>query len=306
MTTPTLRGGLTASGASPVVAITGARGYLGSVLVDAFGSAGYVVRRLVRAPVEGTIDRYFDLGVPETAGALDDVDVLVHCAYDMTLTARADIWEVNVLGSVALLDQAVTAGVPRTLVVSSMSAYKGTHQLYGRSKLEVEVAARARGMCVVRPGLVYGPGWGGMAGTLRRLAALPLLPDFGRTARQFTVSEDDFASAMVALAGAEGVPAVPVGIAHPEAVGFAQLLTAFGASAGRPAPRFVPLPPMPAYGMLRALEVLRVRLPVRADSLLGLFRPAPGVPNPDVLVDLGVEVRPFSLERGGTASTIAS
>jgi len=298
-------GARTTSGAPPVVAITGAHGYLGSVLVAAFGAAGYVVRRLVRAPATGSSDRPFDLRVPETAGALDDVDVLVHCAYDMTLTRRADIWQVNVFGSVALLDQAVAAEVPRTLVVSSMSAYKGTHQLYGRAKLAVEVAARARGMSVVRPGLVYGPGWGGMAGTLRRLATLPVLPDFGRAARQFTVSQDDFASAMVALAGAEAVPAVPVGIAHPEAVGFAQLLTAFAASAGRPAPRFVPVPPMAAYGTLRVLELLQVGLPVRADSLLGLARPAPEVPNPDILAGLGVSVRPFALGTAGTAQTAA-
>ncbi len=160
-------------------------------------------------------------------------------------------------------------------------------------------------MCVVRPGLVYGPAWGGMAGTLRRLAALPVLPDFGSAARQFTVSQDDFASAMVALAAAEGVPAVPVGIAHPEAVGFAQLLAAFAASAGHRAPHFVPVPPTAAYRMLRALEVLRVQLPVRADSLLGLSRPAPEVPNPDVVAGLGVAVRPFALERTGRAATAA-
>lgn len=293
----------TAGAVSPVAAITGANGYLGSVLVEAFGAAGYAVRRLVRAPAAGTSDRFFDLSTGEAAGGLDDVDVLVHCAYDMTLTRRADIWRVNVFGSVALLDRALAAGVPRTLVVSSMSAYGGTKQLYGRSKLAVEVEARARGMCVVRPGLVYGPGWGGMAGTLRRLATLPVLPDFGRAARQFTVSQDDFASAMVALAGAEDLPAVPVGIAHPQAVSFRQLLTAFAAGNARPALHFVPVPPMAVYGALRVLELLPVALPVRADSLLGLVRPAPEVPNSDVLAQLGVAVRPFAPQAAASAET---
>jgi nucleoside-diphosphate-sugar epimerase len=184
-----------------------------------------------------------------------------------------------------------------------MSAYGGTKQLYGRSKLAVEVEARARGMCVVRPGLVYGPGWGGMAGTLRRLATLPVLPDFGRAARQFTVSQDDFASAMVALAGAEDLPAVPVGIAHPQAVSFRQLLTAFAAGNARPALHFVPVPPMAVYGALRVLELLPVALPVRADSLLGLVRPAPEVPNSDVLAQLGVAVRPFAPQAAASAET---
>jgi nucleoside-diphosphate-sugar epimerase len=284
--------------ASPMVAITGASGYLGSVLVGAFGAAGYAVRRLVRSPAAGSSDHFFDLSTGEAAGGLDGVDVLVHCAYDMTLTGRADIWRVNVFDSVALLDRALVAGVNRTLVVSSMSAYGGTKQLYGRSKLAVEVEARARGMCVVRPGLVYGPGWGGMAGTLRRLATLPVLPDFGSAARQFTVSQDDFASAMVALAEAEDLPTVPVGIAHPEAVGFRQLIAVFAAGTARPKPHFVPVPPMAVYRALRMFELLPVTLPVRADSLLGLVRPAPEVPNPEILAGLGVAPRPFAVEPG--------
>ena len=180
-----------------------------------------------------------------------------------------------------------------------MSAYPGTRQLYGRAKLATELAARARGLCVVRPGLVYGPGWGGMAGTLRRLAALPVLPDFGPRARQFTVSEHDFAAALLALARAEHVPALPVGIAHPDPVPFTELLTSFAASLGKPRPRFVATPPMVVYGALRAAELLPVKLPVRADSLLGLVRPAPNVPHLEVLDQLGVVLQPFALSGAG-------
>jgi nucleoside-diphosphate-sugar epimerase len=293
-----LHRGRAARGTPPVVAITGGSGYLGSVLVTAFESAGYVVRRLIRSPPAASSDRRFDLRMSDPPSGLDDVDVLVHCAYDMTLTRRADIWKVNVFGSIALLDQAVASQVPRTIVVSSMSAYPGTRQLYGQAKLAVEVAARARGMCIVRPGLVYGPDWGGMAGTLRRLSALPVLPDFGQRARQFTVSQEDFAAAMVALAGADCVPAVPVGIAHPDAVGFSALLTCLAAGRGTPPPRFVRVPAMAVYNALRTFELLPVTLPVRADSLLGLVRPAPEVPNPQILAGLGVNMRPFAVEPG--------
>jgi nucleoside-diphosphate-sugar epimerase len=281
-----------------VVAITGASGYLGSVLVREFGSAGYVVRRLIRSPAAASTDRAFDLRMSEPVSGLDDVDVLVHCAYDMTLTRRSDIWNANVFGSITLLDQAVASQVPRTIVVSSMSAYPGTRQLYGQAKLAIEVAARARGMGIVRPGLVYGSGWGGMAGTLRKLTALPVLPDFGRQARQFTVSEDDFAAAMVALAGADSAPAVPVGIAHPDPVAFSELLIRLAASRGASPPRFVHVPGMVAYQALRTFELLPVALPFRADSLLGLIRPARDVPNPEILTGLGVNLRPFAVAPG--------
>jgi nucleoside-diphosphate-sugar epimerase len=268
------------------------------VLVSAFESAGYVVRRLIRNPTPASTDRRFDLQSPDVASGLDGVDVLVHCAYDMTLTRRADIWDVNVFGSVSLMDQAVASQVPRAIVLSSMSAYPGTRQLYGQAKLAVEAAARAKGMCIVRPGLVYGPGWGGMAGTLRRLAALPVLPDFGQRARQFTVAEEDFASAVLALAGPDYVPATPIGIAHPDAVSFSTLLTCFAAGLGKRPPRLVPVPPMAVYRALRTFELFPVALPVRADSLLGLVRPAPEVPNPEILGGLHVDLRPFAVESG--------
>ncbi len=283
----------------PEVAITGASGYLGSVLVAALGSAGFTVRRLVRSPAPGSNDRFFDLASHGPSAALDHVDLLVHCAYDMMLTRRADIWRSNVFGSVSLFDEALSSGVPRTIVLSSMSAYAGTRQLYGRAKLATEAAARARGLCVVRPGLVYGSGGGGMAGTLGRLARLPVLPDFGARARQFTVSERDFATAIVALAIAERSPDVPVGIAHPDSVPFKELLTTFAASMGKTPPRFVPTPAMAVYGTLRATEFLPVKLPVRADSLLGLIRPAPNVPHPEVLDQLGVVLQPFALGGAG-------
>ena len=217
----------------------------------------------------------------------------------MTLTSRAAIWQSNVFGTVALFDRAMSLGVRRIIALSSMSAYPGTRQLYGRAKLAMEGAARTRGVCVVRPGLVYGDGGGGMAGTLQRLANLPVLPDFGPRAHQFTVSEQDFAAALVALAGAEQLPALPVGIAHPEPVLFTELLTSFALGNGKPRPRFVPVPAMALYGALRAAELLPIELPVRADSLLGLIRPAPNVPNLEVLDQIAVVLHPFTLAGNG-------
>lgn len=139
-------------------------------------------------------------------------------------------------------------------------------------------------------------GWPG-----RCAAWLPCLsfPTSARERANFTVSEQDFAATLVALARAEQVPALPVGIAHPDPVPFTELLTSFAASMGKPRPRFVPTPPMIVYGALRAAEVLPVKLPVRADSLLGLVRPAPNVPNLECLDQLGVLLQPFALSCAG-------
>ena len=276
-----------------VAALTGATGYLGSVLEPALVGAGYSVRRLGRSPRQGTDDRYYALGEELDLNDLLGVQLLIHGAYDMDVISRRDIWTRNVFGSVRLLDAAMSARVPRTIVISSMSAYPGTRQLYGRAKLDVEQAALNREMAVIRPGLVYGPGWGGMAGTLRRLSGLPVLPDFGPRAVLYTVHEGDLATAVLAIGEASEAPTVPLGAANPSAIRFRDLLTALAVDQGRPAPRFVPFPPAAALAGLRGAETVGVPLPVRADSLLGLVRPAGAVANIEVLTELGVSFRPF-------------
>ena len=105
--------------------------------------------------------------------------------------------------------------------------FDGTKQLYGRAKLDIEAQARRFGACSVRPGLVYGRRAGGMAGTLQRLTRLPVVPLIGGRSYQFTVHEDDFADAIVALADAPAVPADPIGIANPVPVPFGQIMDRF-------------------------------------------------------------------------------
>jgi nucleoside-diphosphate-sugar epimerase len=280
---------------SPIAAITGANGYVGSLVADALSAAGFTIRRLVRQMEPGRGDHSFDLVNGCSSDALQGVDVLVHCAYDMSLTSRSSIWKTNVYGTRSLLDAAASAGVRRTIVVSSMSAYAGTRQIYGLAKLSTETDAFARGMCVIRPGLVYGPGWGGMARTLRNLTSLPVVPLVGRHAHQFTLHEDDLRNAIVVLAVADAVPSKPLGLANQERVPFEFLLRSIAQADGGHEPRFLPIPWQPLYWALRAAERTPIDLPVRADSLLGLVRPAPFVPHPEVLSELGISLRPFTL-----------
>jgi nucleoside-diphosphate-sugar epimerase len=263
------------------------------MVARALTADGFRVRNLVRQPQPDTDDRFFDLRSRSFDKELDGLDVLVHCAYDFSVTSRSAIWESNVFGTRALLDAATVSGVGRTIVVSSMSAYTGTKQIYGRAKLASELDAFSRGMVVVRPGLVYGPGWGGMAGTLRKLASLPIIPLVARNARQFTAHEDDLCRAIVTLATVDSVPTGPLGLAHPSSVSFEQLLRAFAESENADGLRFAPIPWPPLYWALRAVESTPIGLPVRADSLLGLARPATFVPNVEQLEGIGVHFRPL-------------
>lgn len=280
-------------GTGRTVAITGASGYLGSRFADAFAGAGWHVVRLVRSPRPGHhSDRRYDLAA-DVPPELDRVDVLVHAAYDLTATGREEIWRVNVEGSRRLLAAATAAGVGRIIVISSMSAYEGTRQIYGRAKLAIESATLGADGCVVRPGLVYGDDSGGMTGALERLCRLPIVPLVGGEARQYPAAEPDLIETVMTLATTADFRSEVLGVAGEDSVTFRQLLETLSARQGRH-PRFVPVPWQVLYWLLRVGEGCRLPLPFRADSLLGLVRPAPGVPGLDRLEQLGIHPRPFA------------
>ena len=279
----------------PVVAVTGASGYLGSRICERFRSLGWRVVRLTRSPRPGDAsERFYDLGGRPAFTLLTSVDVLVHAAYDQRLTRRADIWRVNVDGTQELLAAANEAGVGRVIVLSSMSAYEGTAQLYGQAKLDIEQATLAAGGVVVRPGLVYGDHPGGMVGALRRMTRLPLVPLVASQSALYPVHEDDITSAVVALASVEVPPSSPVCVARPDPVPFRSVLEALAAGDGRTC-HFVAVPWRPIYTFLRLAEVLHLPLPFRADSLLGLVQPASSVAGAEEITRLGVELRKFAV-----------
>jgi nucleoside-diphosphate-sugar epimerase len=193
------------------------------------------------------------------------------------------------------LDAVANAHVRRVLVVSSMSAFAGTRQLYGQAKLAIEAITHASGGCAVRPGLVYGDQVGGMTAALRKLVRLPIVPVIAGDARLYTVHADDLTAAVVALAAAEVLPPGTVSVAHPGAVSIRDVMSTLAKQEGRSC-RFVPVPWQLVYAVLRITELLRVRPPFRADSLLGLVRTAPEVVNSEAVTRLGVMLRPFALD----------
>jgi nucleoside-diphosphate-sugar epimerase len=217
-----------------VVAVTGASGFVGGVIARALVKDGRRVIDLGRRPAGPYEHREFALGRPVTGELLSGVDALVHCAYDLSLTDGAEIERVNVQGTRALVE-AATATATRVLLVSSMSAYPGTRQIYGQAKLRTEEIVLASGGEAVRLGLVWGAGEGGMIGTLKRLAGLPAVPIFGRGLHQFMVHTDDVGEGFVKLLGAPTF-GKPLGLAHPVPVPFEAVLAY--ANGGR-APRLV-------------------------------------------------------------------
>lgn len=289
----------------PVAAVTGASGYLGSQICKTLESRGWQTIRLTRSPRQGPGQVFsYDLAMPITAqvtGALQSANALIHAAYDLSLTSPADIWQVNVEGTRRLLKAAREAAVERVIVLSSMSAFAGTTQLYGRAKLEIEAMTTEFGGCAVRPGLVYSERAGGMAGALRKLTAMPIVPVVAGGAGAYTVWEPDLLKVIALLASAASLEPGTISVAHPSRVTLRDLMSAFAAQEDRRC-RFVPVPWQPVYWLLRSGEFMRLRLPFRADSLLGLIRTAPGLVGGDQLARLGVTLHAFPVSRSTVAS----
>lgn len=271
-----------------VVAVSGASGFVGGVIARALAAAECRVIDLGRRPAGPYEHRGYSLAMPVADALLEGVDTVIHCAYDLGLTDARAIEAVNVQGTRSLVEVANRCAV-RVVLVSSMSAYAETKQTYGQAKLRSERIVLASGGEALRLGLVWGGGERGMIGTLKRLARLPAVPVFGRDLYQFMVHAEDVGAAFVKFV--DDPPfGEPLGLAHPARVPFERVLSY--ANDGR-TPRSVQVPWTPTYGALRLAELARLPLPVRADSLLGLVRPAARVPNAEYWSEHGLELTPF-------------
>lgn len=268
------------------VAITGASGYVGSNLSTRFERDGWKVVRTT-----------FRLGDDVTTGALSGADALVHCAYDFRPVAWADIRRVNVDGTRMLLQAAGAAGVPKLVVLSTISAFPGCRSLYGKAKLEIEAEARLAGAAVLRPGLVFveqGSNAGGMFGSLlesSRAAVVPLVG--GGRHCQYLVHIDDLYALVAGLAsGSIPVPPRPVVVAASQCWPMRELITALARRQGRN-PRFVSVPWRAVWLGLKAAEVVGLRLGYRSDSVVSLVNQDPR-PDFSGLSELGVTARDFN------------
>ena len=226
------------------IAITGANGFVGKVLVEYLKKIGISVTATVRNFEKGekirpTDVRYIEVGnidgETDWITALAGVEVVIHCAARTNLTHEkghdtlTEYRNVNVLGLKNLVEQAVSQGVRRLIYLSSIKVNGEQTEIgqpylysdegspedhYAISKFEAEQTLWkvSENSClevvVIRPPLVYGPG---VSGNLLRLLQLidrrfPLPLGLVDNARSF-VALDNLIDLMVCC------------INHPEATG---------------------------------------------------------------------------------------
>ncbi len=284
-----------ATASAPHCLLTGARGYVGGLVSRRLQTLGWRVTALTRSPSkEGDVS--FALGECVPPKALEGAAVLVHCAYDFRLSEWDQIRRINVDGSNLLFEAASAAGVPRLVVISTISAFDGCRSKYGRAKLMIEDAAAAHGGCILRPGLIYGPSPGAMFGRLVsqvRASRFVPVPGDGKQ-KQFLLHEDDLTEAVHRASLRADVSAKPITIAHETPHTFREIIDAIGRKLGRDVVA-VPTPSQALWLALRAAEIARLPTRLRSDSLVSLLHQNPA-PLFNSEVELGVRCRPFNLD----------
>ena len=157
------------------VLVTGATGFVGSHIAEAFVEAGYEVRVGARASSNerwiSSLDTErvpldLDGSAEDLSRAVHNVDVVVHAAGITRARRPGDYYSVNAGGTRSVATAALRAGVRRLVLISSLAA-RGPdgrdhpESDYGRSKLEAESHLRVLSgrmeAVVLRPAAVYGP-----------------------------------------------------------------------------------------------------------------------------------------------------
>lgn len=197
----------------PVIAVTGATGFVGQTTVAALRRAfpEAQLRLLVRNPGRRKLPKDFTdcavidgtLDTPNGLNRLvEGADSVVHVAAAIRGNSAADFERDNICGTLRLLD-AITAGAPdaHLIQISSLAARRPGLSWYADSKRAAEevVASNCRRFSILRPPAVYGPNDPALAGFWRTLARGWLIRAGAGPARFSLLHVDDLADAICRL-----------------------------------------------------------------------------------------------------------
>ena len=224
-----------ASSHKPLIALTGATGFIGQHLLRELPKRGYRLRVLLRrpsaAPIECASALIGDLARPHNMSeALAEVDAVIHTAgvaQTMSGVPEDDYRLLNTEATMKLARAAERVGVRRFVFLSSIRAQSGSTaegvltetleprptDAYGRSKLAAEqgLAETNLDWVALRLVLVYGPGVQGNMARLAELARSPYpLPLASLKAKRSLLALDNLVEAVAKVLDAPKSAEAPV------------------------------------------------------------------------------------------------
>jgi nucleoside-diphosphate-sugar epimerase len=240
----------------PLVAVTGATGFLGLHLVTALAQAGANIRILVRR--DPAHEAWQGLSFETIRGSLEDeaaltrltkgADAVIHAAGLIKAPDRATFLRANRDGTarVARMARQHAPGA-RFILISSLAAREPQLSSYAFSKRAAEDAAwqvyqdAPERLVIVRPPAIYGP-WDRETLAIFKSARFPIVP-LASQSRVAIIHASDAAEAIARLAlGAGEAGLYALADDHPEGYPMTELLAEAARAMGRGQPRFLPLP----------------------------------------------------------------
>ncbi len=259
--------------------VTGASGFVGSVMCRSAEAEGHDVVRVVRRAASGSpgLAVIGEIGGrTDWRGVLDGADVVVHLAARVHVLRESEsdplkaFRAVNVEGSRRLAEAAAAGGVRRMILVSSIKAvdHPSPRDPYARSKLEAELTVREVSersgleLVIVRPPLVHGPGVGGNLYRLMTLIRLGIpLPLGGVRNLRSLVGVQNLAAMLLRAASVPQAAGRTLLVADQPALSTPALVRLLAECMGRPSRLvFLPSAALTTLGRLmgRAAEVERL------------------------------------------------
>lgn len=195
--------------AKPLIAVTGATGFVGRAIVKRARAEGYPVRTIVRNPREA---RWLkdELGCelfhgnvlygPSLAGAFADVKCVIHLVGIIRERQESTFQRAHTEATQYVVEEAKQAGVRRLLHMSALGTRPNAHSQYHQTKWAAEEAVRKSGMAwtIFRPSLIYGPGNQSISVLAKIVRFAPVVPVLGNGQSKLQpVSVDTVAQAFV-------------------------------------------------------------------------------------------------------------
>jgi len=143
------------------VFITGGNGFLGLALIKQLKEVNCEVLASASDSEKAYgLSQYCDnsyvisLGKECPEECFNGVDVVVHLAHSL----QKNSYDINLNGTINIVESAELCGVKRQILCSSYSAYAEAVSEYGKTKYALEGYFKNKKLEIVRPGLIVGPG----------------------------------------------------------------------------------------------------------------------------------------------------
>lgn len=273
------------------IGITGITGYVGRHVAKYLqnNTNNRVVALHPYQPKNKLYDQHrnWTLNTPTDVDKIDDLNSLVHFAYDYSATTVDETRKNNIAGTVSLMQAARSAGVNNRIHISSLAAHSKTRSLYGYTKIAIE-SQLDNTTTVVRPGLVYGNDFGSTIQKLNKLiTSFPFIPRPIGTTYRFTCHYDDIAQLIIELLNGTKNFEKPIIAASESGIRFRDLVYKI-AKHNNTFAQTIPVPISPIALAVHYFEKTGITFPISSDNLYGLAYPNQ---NPDFSITEKIETR---------------